>query len=264
MKKAIILLMLVLLFHLSESQVLHTESFAVILDTSKTIKGSFTPDFKFQNLKKDLLEFENTTDITFKFKGNAITIANKIELSKYGKETLLSGGFLYMEYRRIIEKRRLVLEPYAQMHWSDPRGLELKYASGFNFRYRLYYKNLIGMYIGSGPFYEFERWNYDGVPDELLPPNPQKIEKQDFKIGSYISFKWKTPINLDIDISLYHQSKLNEFFYTPRLASSSSIKYNFTDHLGLIVQYQTIYDYAPVVPIDKLFNVLSTTIEVSF
>ena len=87
------------------AQILHAESFTVILDTSKFIKGKIVPDFKFQNLKEDLIEFENTSDISFRFKKNAITIANKIELSKYGDEVLLSGGFLYMEYRRILEKQ---------------------------------------------------------------------------------------------------------------------------------------------------------------
>ncbi len=62
------------------AQILHTKSFAVILDTNRIIKGNIVPDFKFQNLKEDFLEFENTTDISFRIKKSAITVANKIEL----------------------------------------------------------------------------------------------------------------------------------------------------------------------------------------
>ena len=264
MKTRILFLFITLISIIStKAQVLHTESFSVILDTTKIIKGSIVPDFKFQNLKKDLIEFENTADISFRINKSAITIANKIELSKYGDEVLLSGGFLYFEYRKILENK-FVIEPYSQLHWSEPRGLEFKYAGGVNIRYRIYLSEKVGFYIGTGPFYEYERWNYDGVADDLVPANPKDKVREEVKLGTYLSFKWKTDINLDFDISLYHQSAFDEIFSTPRLASSSSVKYNFTEHLGLILQYQNIYDYKPIVPIDKLYNQFLATFEVAF
>ncbi|MFA5670034.1 MAG: hypothetical protein WC967_12365 [Balneolaceae bacterium] len=132
-------------------QILHTESFAVILDTSNVIKGNIVPDFKFQNLKEDLIEFENTTDISFRLKNNAITLANKIELSKYGDEVLLSGGFMYLEYRRIFDNK-FVIEPFSQVHWAEARGLAFKYAGGINLRYRVYSSEKAGFFVGTGPF----------------------------------------------------------------------------------------------------------------
>lgn len=244
-------------------QILHTESFAVILDSTRTIKGSIVPDFKIQNLKENLIEFENTADITFKLNKSAITLANKIELSQFGNQVLLSGSFLYIEYRKILEYK-FVFEPYSQIHWADARGLNFKYAGGIKMRYRLYYSQNIGFFGGIGPFYEYEEWNYDGVDDNLIPANPATVINENLKIGSYLSFKWRTSLHIDIDLSVYHQSTFSEIFTTPRLASSSSIKYNFTEHLGLIIQYQNIYDYQPVVPIDKLYNLFVSSIEVSF
>lgn len=261
--KFLILIIITINYSLTSAQILHSESFAVILDTTKTIKGSVLPDFKLQNLRKNLLEFENTTDITFKIKNNAITIANKIELAKYGKDVLLSGGFLFFKYRKILESK-FVFETYSQMHWSESRGLKFKYAGGVNLRYRIYVTDKMGFFGGIGPFYEYEKWNYDGVSDILTPLNPKDVTQENIKLGSYLSFKWKTNVNLVFDMSVYHQSKFNQIFSTPRLASSTSVKYNFTEHLGLIFQYQNIYDYNPVVPIDKLYNVLSSSIEVSF
>ena len=222
----------------SYGQIIHTESFAVILDTSKIIKGSIVPDFKFQNLKKDLIEFENTADISFKIRKSAITVANRIVLSKYGKEVLLSGGFLYIEYRKEL-KGKFVLEPFSQLHWSEARGLEFKYAGGSNLRYRIYISDKLGFYAGTGLFYEFERWNYDGVQDILIPTEQKIVVNENIKLGNYMSFKWKTGFKVDFDVSLYHQSKLNKLFISPRLASSSSITYKFTENLGLILQYQT-------------------------
>ncbi len=245
------------------AQILHTENFAVILDTTKHFKGSLIPDFKFQNQKEDVFEFENTANISVRLKNNAITLANKIELSKYGNETLLSGGFLYLEYRNIFRKR-YVAEPYVQLHWAEARGLDYKFASGVNFRYRILSSDKHGIFVGTGPFYEFERWNYNGVKDELLPADLSDVEQENVKLGTYVSFKWITDHNFDFDISIYHQSRFDEIISTPRLASSTSITYKFTKNIGLILRYQNIYDYKPVVPIDKLYNKIMFTIELTF
>lgn len=244
-------------------QILHTESFSVILDSTQRIKGSIVPDFEFQNQKEDLIEFENTSDISFRLKKSALTLANKIELSKFGDETLLSGGYLYVEFRKIMEKG-FTLEPFSQLHWSEARGLEFKYAGGINTRYRIITNDQIGLFAGTGPFYEYERWNYDGVKDNLVPANTNDIIAEEVKLGTYVSFKWETNFNVTLDISMYHQARFDEMFTTPRLASSSSITFNFTEHLGLILQYQNIYDYKPLVPIDKLYNKITFSVDISF
>jgi hypothetical protein len=90
------------------------------------------------------------------------------------------------------------------------------------------------------------------VPDERLPLLTSDIEQEHVKLGTYLSFKWITSANVDVDISLYHQAKIDELISAPRLASSSSIKYNVTKNLGLILRYQNSYEYDPMVPIDKL------------
>jgi hypothetical protein len=75
------------------------------MDTTKHIKGSIIPDLKFQNLKKDLIEIENISDISCRFKRNALTLAGKVELSIYGKDVIVSGGFLYLECHWLLESK---------------------------------------------------------------------------------------------------------------------------------------------------------------
>lgn len=133
-------------------QILHYENFAVILDTTKHVKGNIVPSFQFQNLKEDLIKFENTADFTVLFDHNAFTIANKVELSRFGDETYQSGGYLFIEYRRIQDTLPFALEPYFQAHWNEVRGLDRKYAAGFNLRWRVLYKKNLGIFAGIGPF----------------------------------------------------------------------------------------------------------------
>lgn len=244
------------------AQILFSESFNVILDTTKHVKGSITPDFKFQTQKETLVEFENLADLTFRLGKNALTIANKIEYSKYGKEEYLSGGYIYIEYRFVKEKV-FIPEFFGQIHWSEARGLEHKYAGGVYGRFRISYKPNFGIFAGIGPFYEYESWNYNGVVDSLIPTNPQTINQETLKLASYVSYKQKITERVNLDISIYYQSRFNRFDL-PRLASSSKIGYQLTQHLELVLIYQNIYDYKPIVPIDPWFHRFIASVSVSF
>lgn len=249
---------------LAHSQILFTESFTVILDTTKVLKGSLLPNFKYQNLKEDLIEIENQADIALLLNDNALTLANKVGFSRFGEETILSGGYVYGEYSHIYEKP-FTLEVYGQVHWAEARGMERKYALGIHGRWRIIRHNDTGLFFGVGPFYEFERWNFDGISDpDLIPLDESVREMENIKLGSYISFKYKPVDAIFIDISLYHQSRFDEVFTRPRIATSSRITYNFTRFLGLALTYQNIYDPDPLVPIDKLFNHLVLGVSINF
>jgi len=263
--KLLIILLIVLISSKNYSQVLHTESFNVIMDTTKRVKGSVVPNLLFQTQKKDLLEFENIADFSFRLSGNhAFTIGNKFALSKFGKETLLSGGYVYVEYRNIMEKK-IVIEPFSQVHWAESRGMEFKYAGGINIRYKILIKNKIGIYLGAGPFYELERWNYDGVSAQKeLPEDLSNVRQGNIKMGSYLSFKIKPFEEFAFDFSVYHQSRFDEIFSTPRLASSTELTWEFTEYLGFSLIYQNIFDYAPIVPIKKDFHKIISGISVNF
>lgn len=263
MKKLLLTLALLPSFWV-QGQILHTETFNVILDTSVHIKGNLLPEFNFQNLKEDLVEFENTADLSLRYGRNAVTFANKVSLSKFGNETFQSGGFIYAEYRRIGANPKLAVEPYSQIHWAEVRGLDFKYAGGINFRARLITNKKTGLFVGVGPFYELERWNYDGVSEEKLPSNTQIVETELLKIGAYLSFKQEVLEKIFIDLSLYYQNRLNALGEPARFGTSSRISFGLTKYIDFIIQYQSIYDPNPVVPIDKLFNDITIGVSISF
>ncbi|MBL7995797.1 hypothetical protein JNM05_10545 [bacterium] len=133
------------------AQILYPESFTVILDTTKTIKGSITPELQIQTQKKLLVEISNLADLAMRFGENSITLANKIEFTKFGREKLLSGGYVYGKFRNDLDAR-LVLEYYSQVHWAEARGLERKYAAGAGARIRIVRTNKTGIFAGTGHF----------------------------------------------------------------------------------------------------------------
>ena len=248
----------------ANSQVLFTEDYTVILDTAKRISGEIIPDFEFKTQKKNLIEFENNADISFIIKKHVFTFANKIEFSKLGEEVFLSGGYIYGEYQRIL-RGKIELEPYSQIEWAGARGLEIKYAGGINLRWKIVSKNYLGFFAGSGPFYEYEKWNYEGVSDStLIPEDTTPIIIKNIKLGSYLSLKFMPNSQLLFDISIYHQSRFDEIISSPRLASSSGVTYNINENIGITFKYQNIYDYDPPVPIDKLYNKVVSALSVAF
>lgn len=245
------------------SQVLHTENFNVIVDTTKILKGNFSPSFRYRNVKEDFLEIENTADVSIRIKNHGFTIANKIEYSIFGDENIMSGGFLYLEYVNLRSKK-IAFEPFYQMHWNEIRGLDRKYAGGMNLRWRALVKNTTGLFLGIGSLYEFERWNYSGVPDDLLPINQSIIEVSQLRGNSYVSFKQSFGDLFDLDISGYYQPNFSEFFKNYRIAGSFELTYNVTKYLGLRLLYQNIYDSDPIVPIDKLYHDVNFGVTISF
>ena len=245
------------------AQVLHTENFNVVIDTSKVLKGNFTPNFRYRNLKEDFLEINNTADISIRIKNHAFTIANRVEYSVLGKENILSGGFVYLEYVN-IQGKKIAFEPFFQMHWREIRGLNRKYAGGVNIRWRVLLKENTGLFLGFGTLYEFERWNYSGVPNDQLPMNQTLIEVEQFRGTSYVSFKQKLGDLFDLDISAYYQPKFSSPFKNYRLASSIELTYNITRFIGLRFLYQNIFDPRPLVPIDELYHDANFGITLSF
>ena len=52
----ILIFLLAAFGHSLNAQILYTENFNVILDTSTIVKGSFMPSFKYRNVKKEFIE----------------------------------------------------------------------------------------------------------------------------------------------------------------------------------------------------------------
>lgn len=223
------------------------------------------PSFRYRNVEEDFVEIENTADVFIRLGNHTFSIANKLEYAIYGDENLLSGGFVYLEYARLGRKNKMAIEPFFQMHWQDIRGLERKYAGGSNIRWIVLVKPDLGIFAGAGALYESEKWNYSGVSDSsLIPAEAHPVEVSRFRGTSYLSLKKTFDDLFDLDLSVYFQPTFSAPFDDYRMAASSEITYNFSEHLGLTLQYQNIYDSKPEVPIDHLYNDVTLGFVLSF
>ncbi len=267
MKKHLIFLVVIFVFTAFnglQSQILHTENFSVILDTTQHVKGNILPSLRYRNVQKDFLEIENMADISVRIGRQGFTVSNKLEYAIFGAQEIMSGGWIYLEYQNTIDKKHLVLEPYALLMWQEVRGIRQKYAIGSNLRFEWIAKKDFGLYTGVGVFFEDELWNYNGVRDvELIPEISPDVRVQQMRGALYLSLKKEFEKTISIDLSAYYQptfSNLQDY----RLASSTEVVYHVSSHLGLSLMYQNIYDSKAPVPIDALFNDLQLGVSLLF
>lgn len=246
-----------------QAQLLYPESFVVIFDSTKNFKGAIAPALELITQKELYLEINNTADLIYKFKQNALVLANNFELTRSGDETILSGGFLYAKYKKFFDNP-LVMEHYMQYQWAEARGLENKYAIGSNLRYKIYKNNHGGAFAGIGPFYEYENWSYIGVPDERLPTEFAPITQRLWKLNFYISAKRFVTEKLKFETAYYFQNDFSNLMDGPRHGGSLGLSYAITDHIGFGLQYRMSYDYDPVVPVDKYWYNTFTQLEIIF
>tara|TARA_R110000737_G_scaffold351559_2_gene394203 strand:+ start:10100 stop:10927 length:828 start_codon:yes stop_codon:yes gene_type:complete len=250
-------------FATARGQMLFPESYAIILDTTRHFKGSVAPSVQLRRQKNNYTEISNTADLVYRFKSHAITVANKFELTKDGDDVVLSGGFIYARYKTFYDNP-LIMEYYAQYHWADVRGLQEKYAAGANVRYKFYKNVKGGLFAGAGPFLEREKWNFEGVRDDDLPPDTSPVKTDALKFNLYISSIRCITEKIEIQNAVYLQNKFTDAFNQPRLAASLGVLLSITEYIGVGFQFQTIYDYRPIVPIDKFYYNTFTQLEITF
>lgn len=263
MKKYIIVIIVIGASLSCKAQLLFPESFVVIFDSTKAFKGSVAPSLEIKTQKKLYIEITNRADMAFKFKNHGITVANKFELTRDGDETILSGGFIYAKFKTFYENP-FVLEHYVQYQWAEARGLERKYAIGSNFRYKLLKSNKGGAFLGMGPFFEYEVWGFRGVPESRLPTDTQEIVENKWKLNFYMSTKRELSEKIRFEGAIYFQDDFESLFDAPRWAGNIGLSYSITKNVAFAVNFLTIYDFRPIVPVDKLWINTFSALEVTF
>ncbi len=261
--KRILLLIVLSLPVMVNAQLLFPESFVVIFDTTRHFKGSVAPSLEIKTQRQLYVEVTNRADVAFRFKNHGITVANKFELTRDGSETILSGGFMYGKFKTFYDNP-FVLEHYVQYQWAEARGLSQKFAIGSNLRYKIFKTQKGGAFAGIGPFYEYELWDYRGVPLERIPAQTPEVQNEVLKLNIYLSTKRELSEKIRFEGALYFQDDFREIFNNPRWAGSTSFSYSFTENIAFAVNLQVIYDYAPLVPIDKFWLNTFSALEVTF
>ena len=149
MKRLLYMLLALLSSTSVYSQMLFSENLTMTIDSTKTLQGSLMPILDFKTEKEDVFTFKNTANLNLLINCNrVINVINKFELSTYGSQVILSGGYVHMEYRYLLD-HAFEVYPYAESQWAESRGMNHKistyaYSRSIKSHLSLSYKLRIG------------------------------------------------------------------------------------------------------------------------
>ena len=244
----------------TKAQMLFSENLTMNIDSTKTIQGSLQPNLDFKTEKENVLTVKNTANLNVLIKkSHIINFINKLEVSTYGRKVTVSGGYVHMEYRYLLDQAFEVY-PYAESQWAESRGMTFKLSSGIQSRYRFIHSDHCLLFAAVALFYEFEKWQY---PD---PPAGISANAYSRSIKSHLSFSFKHTINehWDLTTTVIHQAKPDSYFKSARFGGTVDLAYHITPHIGIRGSYRLIYDTAPIVPVRKDYTNVDAGIDINF
>ena len=243
------------------SQMLFSENLTMTIDSTKTLQGNLMPILDFKTEKADVFTLKNTANLNLLLNRNrVINLINKFEFSTYGKMLIVSGGYLHLEYRYLLD-HAFEVYPYAESQWAESRGMNNKISTGLQSRYRLINTKSSLMFAAVGLFFEYEKWQHP-APDANTPNHAYSRS-----IKTHLSLSYKLRLNekWELITTVIHQGKPDStYFKEARFGGALDLTYNITPTIGIVGTYRLIYDTAPIVPIKKDYHSLEVGLNISF
>jgi hypothetical protein len=242
-----------------------------ILNIDKTDTNAYSPKagynfnlsmgLEIDKQKTTLYDATNTAAFSMQKNKELLIVAGSYRFTYNGPEDILNAGYIHLRLRHHY-RDKFQPEPFFQYQWDNKRGMEMRVLGGANVRYNFFKGDKFDCNAGLGLFYEAERWDYVGVDSVKVPPNPEPVESNLWKVNSYFRFDWKLSGNSDIVFNVFFQTRPDHF--EPRIAPHLQWTINAGKHFGFAVIYGALYDSHPVVPIPKFYYTLSNSITANF
>ena len=250
-----------LCFMTARSQVVNIDR-GNVSDSSKKTWSIYTElTFSSDKQKKSISDLNSDVEINRNFKNNFVLMSIfRNDALFNGSNTIQNQGLYHLRFRD-RDTRKICPEEFLQYQWNGAWGMMYRYLFGANLRFRLIEKKVTDLYIGSGFFYETEKWNWSGVKPELVPPNPKDMMKQMWRSNNYIKYSRKITDHIDITSISYLQFPLDGIFFRPRWYQESKLYFNAGKHINILLKYNHTFDPRRVVPIDKFYYSYSTGIQ---
>ena len=177
-----------------------------------------------------------------------------------GNSILQNEGMIHLRYQD-VNKRKLSIETFAQFQWNGAWGMEYRYLGGLNLRLKWINNDKLNFYSGLGVFHEWEKWNWSGVEERLVPINPLNQFRSLNRLNNYSKFSAKLSSLIDFTIINYLQFPINKSFGNPRWYVETNTYFIANKHLNFVIHWEHIFDKNTLVPIDDFYYSYSTGLQ---
>ncbi|HLB00570.1 MAG TPA: hypothetical protein VJO14_04220 [Bacteroidota bacterium] len=116
--------------------------------------------------------------------------------------------------------------------------------------------------IAAGLMYEFERWGYDGIAESGRPADQAPVSVSHPRINTCVRYSRRISPGVRFLFMNYRQARTDHRFDEPRIASSLFTGVAITDRISLPLAFNSICDFAPIVPIRHFYFDISNGIVV--
>lgn len=212
--------------------------------------------------KKNLVDGSTIIDFTYLLPQNHILIfKGNSDFTTNGSEFLQNSGYLHFRYRD-NDTRSLSTEYFTQYQWNGLLGMKSRKLAGSNLRWMLLdksYKN--DLFLGLGLMYENESWNYKGVKSISDYSLYKDTSVQKVRINQYVKCAFVINDNIDFVLANFIQLDIKDLL-SPRVSTNAALNFKLLKHLGLSINFESTYDFKPVVPIDKFIYSLKMQLNI--
>jgi len=234
------------------AQLLNADSYGSKVDSVHHFKALFDIGLNIQKQVDVVFSFNTKVDLSYYYKESLFVLVGKFGLFRSGSENILNGGFAHSRIR-LAKNNWIHPEFFGQYQLDGVRGMEQRTLGGGNLRFIIKEYDKGRLHTGIGVMYEYERWNYTGVPSSVVVLDKTPIENHFVKLNVYVSFTQKIKDIAKFQITAYFQARPDSYFISPRVALNGALTFNFTKHIHFSVRYNLFYDALPPVPIDQLY-----------
>lgn len=238
------------------AQILNAEAFQSQNEPTEKWRGQTAFGINLDKQAALVYSLFTDVDVSYRIKDKSLLSASRLRVTGSGEDILLNGGFVHFRLRDNTGKLLLV-EHYTQYQWDGVRGLKNRFLLGSNLRQRLQHDEKGSLYAGFGAFYEFEQWGFGAVPTVRRPVDLTDVNKNLLKFNVYIRFFRQIAHNLRFGSTFYYQARPEYFFADYRLAGNFELIFQVNRNFEFRLNYDGIYDTAPVVPIDRFYFTLA-------
>jgi hypothetical protein len=214
--------------------------------------------------KKSVFDVSSNIELNKIFTNRYLFIAAiKNDAVFNGNDVIQNEGLTHLRFRD-QDSRRYSWEGYLQYQWNGAWGMEYRYVAGNNLRMKFLEQRKSDLYLGSGIFYEWEKWNWSGVKEPQQQLNRPIIQRTMFRLNQYLKYAIKLSDQVDFSAISYLQFPLKGSFLHPRWYTDANLFLGLGKKITFIVHWDHIFDSFRPVPIDKFYYSFSTGLQLNF
>lgn len=245
----------------SNAQILTIDKVSNVIDTTQNKKlfTFLTFGISFIQEEVGILDLKTSADLFYFFKKDVLYSITQYTLSATDKVNYVNTGYSHLRYRMNNES---VISPefFVQYQWDEVRGMKNRALGGSNLRFTLLNDSLISIFAGLGLMYEYEVWDYRGVPSEKVPENATDEHINSLKLNSYLKINKQFDDYINLIFITYLQARPDNNIVYPRISPSLRLDIKVYKKVSFSFNFNSIYDFKPIVPIRNFYYSFSNTI----